>query len=190
MDTAALNAKDDGEIDGHPFRLDPRTTIGTPAIPLISFSQQLEELIRALVKSGTILSIISRSRAHCSPSEDAIRVTLTRIVVTPVVQGKTSFASQNRADVFTDRMGFLVSGRSWHVPHVSALDRTLNCVVDRRDPIIHILLGGGLIHSFVLWRDYLKAKSSFCIAGFADRGHAKINRLHVQVEPLLPVAVL
>lgn len=36
VDTAALDTKDNSQVDGNPFGFDVRTAVGTPAIPLVS----------------------------------------------------------------------------------------------------------------------------------------------------------
>ena len=73
---------------------------------------------------------------------------------------------------------------------VTALNGTLQRIINRSNPISHIFFQRSLINPLKLRRDNFKAEPSLLIPRHPHRRHAQVNRIHVQIELLFPVAVL
>lgn len=85
---------------------------------------------------------------------------------------------------------FAVGRRREGCRSATAFDCVLQCIVESIDPAMHVFFGRGLVYSLKLGCDNFEAKSSFSVAGFSNGRHPQVNRLHMQVQPLLPIAVL
>lgn len=107
-------------------------------------------------------------------------------VMMAVVPSRWALARQYRAYLIESRLvrwrGRLeVGGPTLH----SALQR----VIDRRNPTVHVFFRRRLVYTSELRCYDFKAEPSFCVSCFSDRGHPEIDRVHVKVKLLLPVAV-
>ena len=54
MDSAALDAQHDGEVDRDPLGLDARPAVGAPAVALVRVPHNLEQLIGVLVEAVAV----------------------------------------------------------------------------------------------------------------------------------------
>lgn len=93
MNTAALDAQNDRKVNRHPFRLDPGTTVRTPAVALVSYTQKLEKLVWILVEVVASLPRISRASSNCSSPEDTVVCSgssgiVAHLVVTTMADGR------------------------------------------------------------------------------------------------------
>lgn len=194
VDPAALDAHDDGEVDGHPFRLDAGPAVRTPAVALVGFAQDLEQLVGALVESGAGFALVGGTRTDGGATEDVVLVEDGGVdglvgCVGGMAEGG-ALACQDGADVAPDGGSFLRC--SWGCDDVldaSAFHSTLKCVIDSRYPARHIFLRCRLVYSGVMRSDYFKTEPSFGIPSLSNRCQAEVDRVHMEIKLFLPVAV-
>lgn len=185
MDATAFNAQDNTEVDRDPFNLRHRSTVGAPIIALVGVPNSLKQLRRVFLETMTITNVAGSS-PNCGAASHIV-TRPRRCAMLSRIRG--AFARQDGANVTTDRRTMVVGGKRGG-GHAPAFYSALQGVIDGAYPVIHVLFRGCLVNALVLRGDDLKAKSPLCIPGFSHRSHPKINRIHVQVELLLPIAVL
>ena len=121
------------------------------------------------------------------PADLLLRIGTVGVRYLSVTREGGALASQHRGDVLS--VAGLLRGIGRRKRRSTILESALQRVVDSTDPCFHILLGRRLVDSGELWCNDLEAKSPVGVACLANRCHAQIYGVHMQVELVFPVDI-
>ena len=121
------------------------------------------------------------------PADRLLRIGTVGIGYLPVARERRALASQHRCDILSVASLLRWSRRRKRGSPI--LESALQRIVDSSDPCFDIFLGRRLVDSSELRCDDFKAESSVRVACLANRRHAQIYRIHVQIELVFPVDV-